>query len=135
MTRDQLVALIASDAKFADQRDLLEKYIRQLDLGQGRTKEDIMTGFEAFKTTESSQQIKNLATAHGLEAQALQSFVDEILDRHVFDGELLTDLMAPLELGWKARSQAERALMKELVPLLNQRADGQEISGLSGYGN
>ena len=94
-----------------------------------------MTGFKAFKTTESSQQIKNLAQAHDLEAEALQSFVDEILDRHVFDGELLTDLMAPLELGWKARSQAERALMKELVPLLNQRADGQEISGLSGYGN
>ena len=135
MTRDQLVALIASDAQFADQRDLLGKYIRQLDLGQGRTKEDIMTGFKAFKTTESSQQIKNLAQAHDLEAEALQSFVDEILDRHVFDGELLTDLMAPLELGWKARSQAERALMKELVPLLNQRADGQEISGLSGYGN
>ena len=135
MTRDQLVALIASDAQFADQRDLLEKYIRQLDLGQGRTKEDIVTGFDTFKTTESSQQLETLAQAHGLEANALQSFVDEILDRHVFDGELLTDLMAPLELGWKARSQAERVLMKELVPLLNQRADGQQISGLSGYEN
>ena len=55
--------------------------------------------------------------------------------RHVFDGERLTDLMAPLELGWKARSQVERGLMKDLVPLLKQRADGQEISGLSGYEN
>ena len=35
MTRDQLVSFIASDAQFADQRELLEKYIRQLDLGHG----------------------------------------------------------------------------------------------------
>jgi type I restriction enzyme R subunit len=41
--------------------------------------------------------------------------------------------MAPLELGWKARSQAELALMAELYPLLSKRAGGLEISGLSAY--
>ncbi|MCH8540868.1 MAG: type I restriction endonuclease subunit R [Opitutales bacterium] len=133
MTRDQLVALIASDAQFADQRDLLEKYIRQLDLGQGRSKEDIVKGYETFKEDEESRQLQNIAQAHGLAPQALNDFVEEILHRHVFDGERLTDLMAPLELGWKERSQREHALMKDLVPLLNQRADGQPISGLSGY--
>ena len=45
----------------------------------------------------------------------------------------LTDLMAPLELGWKDRRNAELALMDDLVPLLKQRAQGQDISGLSGY--
>ena len=133
MTREQLVALIASDAQFADQRELLEKYIRQLDLGQGRTKEDILEGYETFKTDEGSKQLESIAQSHGLEPDALNKFVDEILSRHVFDGERLTDLMAPLRLGWKNRSQAERELMKELVPVLNQRADRQEISGLSGY--
>jgi type I restriction enzyme R subunit len=48
---------------------------------------------------------------------------------------LLTDLMPPLELGWKDRRKAELALMEDLVPLLNQRANGQTISGLSGYEN
>jgi len=43
--------------------------------------------------------------------------------------------MAPLDLGWKDRRTAELALMEDLVPLLNQRADGQPISGLSGYEN
>lgn len=133
MTREQLVALIASDAQFADQRDLLEKYIRQLDLGQGRTKEEILKGYEVFKTAEASRELNQIAKAHGLAPEALSDFVEAILNRHVFDGERLTDLMAPLELGWKARSQAERALMKELVPLLKQRAEGQDISGLSGY--
>ena len=133
MTREQLIALIASDAQFADQRELLEKYIRQLDLGQGRTKEEILDGYEAFKTAEGKRQIVSIAQSHGLSPDALSVFVDEILSRHVFDGERLTELMAPLGLGWKARSQAERALMKDLVPLLKQRANGQEISGLSGY--
>lgn len=133
MTREQLVALIASDAQFADQRDLLEKYIRQLDLGQGRSKEEILKGYETFKTAEESRELQSIAQTHGLAPDALSDFVEAILHRHVFDGERLTDLMAPLELGWKARSQAERALMKDLVPLLKQRADGQEISGLSGY--
>ena len=51
----------------------------------------------------------------------------------IFDGEALSDLMAPLDLGWKVRAQAELALMKELVPLLTKRAEGREISGLSAY--
>ena len=48
-------------------------------------------------------------------------------------GEHLSDLMAPLDLGWKARTQAELALMKDLHPLLTKRASGRDISGLSAY--
>ncbi len=51
----------------------------------------------------------------------------------IFDGEQLSDLMAPLDLGWKARSQAELALMGDLHPLLTKRAGGRDISGLSAY--
>jgi type I restriction enzyme R subunit len=51
----------------------------------------------------------------------------------IFDGEHLSDLMAPLDLGWKARSQAELALMADLHPLLTKRAGGRDISGLSAY--
>ena len=36
----------------------------------------------------------------------------------IFDGEQLTTLLAPLELGWRARTQKELALMADLVPLL-----------------
>ena len=52
----------------------------------------------------------------------------------IFDGEQFSDLFAPLELGWKARTQKELALMEELIPLLLKlRAEGREISGLSAY--
>jgi len=59
--------------------------------------------------------------------------VDGILLRMIFDGEALSELMAPLDLGWKARTQKELALMDELTPLLRKRAQGRDISGLSAY--
>ena len=64
---------------------------------------------------------------------ALQAFVDDILRRHIFDGERLSELMAPLELGWKARTQKELALMEDLTPLLHKLAQGREIAGLAAY--
>ena len=51
----------------------------------------------------------------------------------IFDGEQLTDLMEPLDLGWRERRERELALMTDLVPVLNKRAHGRDISGLSGY--
>jgi type I restriction enzyme R subunit len=53
--------------------------------------------------------------------------------RMIFDGERLSDLLAPHDLGWKARTQAELALMADLRPLLRRRAAGRDISGLSAY--
>jgi type I restriction enzyme R subunit len=51
----------------------------------------------------------------------------------IFDAEQLGDLFAPLDLGWKVRSQAELALMADLHPLLTKRAHGRDISGISAY--
>jgi type I restriction enzyme, R subunit len=34
---------------------------------------------------------------------------------------------------WKARTQAELDLMKDLHPLLTKRAQGRDISGLRAY--
>ena len=58
-----------------------------------------------------------------------------MLDRMIFDGELLSDLLAPLDLGWKERAQKELALMDELTPLLHKLAEGRDISGLGTYEN
>ena len=74
-----------------------------------------------------------LADKHGLETDALQAFVDRIMERLIFDGEQLGDLLAPLELSWLARTKAELALMNDLTPQLHRLAGGQEISGLDAY--
>jgi type I restriction enzyme R subunit len=133
MSREQLIGLIQSDAKFMDARDDIADYIDTLEAGKGLDEKAIRAGFERFKADKHARQIKEIADQHSLDAVALQAFVDAILRRMIFDGEQLSDLMAPLELGWKARTKAELALMEELIPLLHKLAQGREISGLGAY--
>ena len=133
MTREELIGLIGADAKFMNERDDIAEYIGTLKAGEGLSEAAIREGYTRFKAEKNAQQVAAVAARHGLVTAALQSFVDGILDRMIFDGERLSDLMAPLDLGWKARSQAELALMADLHPLLTQRAGGRDISGLSAY--
>jgi type I restriction enzyme R subunit len=133
MSREQLVGLIQSDAKFMDEREDIGAYIATLNAGEALSEETIREGYLRFKAEKQSQELADIAKGHGLETAALQVFVDGILLRMIFDGERLGDLMAPLGLGWKARTQKELALMDELTPLLRKRAQGRDISGLSAY--
>ena len=133
MTRDELIGLISADAKFMNERDDIAEYIGTLKAGEGLAEAAIRDGYTRFKAEKNTKELAAMAARHGLATAALQSFVDGILDRMIFDGERLSDLMAPLDLGWKARTQAELALMADLYPLLNQRAGGRVISGLSAY--
>ena len=104
-----------------------------LKAGDGLSEKAIRHGYTHFKADKNAQELATIAHKHGLATAALQAFVDGILDRMIFDGENLSDLMAPLDLGWKARTQAELALMEELHPLLTKRAQGRDISGLRAY--
>ncbi len=133
MSRDELIGLIQSDAKFMDDREDIAAYISTLQVGKGLDEKAIRQGYERFKAEKSSRELAEIATKHGLEPDALQAFVDGILQRMIFDGEQLSDLLAPLELGWKARTKKELALMEDLIPLLKKLAQGREISGLGAY--
>jgi len=133
MSRAELIGLIQSDAKFMDARDDIADYIDTLEAGKGLDEQAIRAGFERFKAAKHARQLADIAEKHALVPAALQAFVDAILRRMIFDGEQLSDLMAPLELGWKARTKAELALMDDLIPLLHKLAQGREISGLGAY--
>ncbi|MYN11291.1 HsdR family type I site-specific deoxyribonuclease [Massilia sp. FT127W] len=133
MSREQLVGLIQSDAKFLDEREDIGAYIATLQAGEALSEGTIREGYQRFKTEKQSQELAELAQRHGLETAALQAFVDDIILRMIFDGEQLGNLMAPLNLGWKARTQKELALMDDLTPFLHKRAQGRDISGLSAY--
>lgn len=133
MSREQLIGLIQADAKFIDERDDIAEYIDTLEIGKGLDEKAIREGFEHFKAERNEHALANIAAKHSLDVAALQTFVETTLRRMVFDGEQLSDLFAPLELGWKARTKAELALMEELMPELKKRAQGREISGLGAY--
>ena len=131
MTRAELIGLIQADAKFIDE-DLID-YINTLPVGKAFDEKAIREGYEQFKAEKSARELAAIASKHGLEAAALQTFVDGILRRMIFDGEQLGDLLAPLDLGWKARTKKELALMEDLIPLLHKLTQGREISGLAAY--
>lgn len=133
ISREQLIGLIQSDAKFMDEREEITEYVRSLKEGEGLNEAAIRAGYEQFKAEKQAREIAGLAEKHGLTTESLSAFVATILQRMIFDGEQLTDLMEPLGLGWRERRERELALMGDLVPLLNKRAHGRVVSGLNAY--
>ncbi|MDD4972058.1 MAG: type I restriction endonuclease subunit R [Paludibacter sp.] len=133
MSREQLINMLSSSANLMDERDDIADYIKTLEEGKGLSIEQINNGFQTFKTEKFAKELAITANNHGLETVALKSFVDGIVSRMIFDGEQLSDLLAPLELGWKDRTKKELALMEDLVPLLKKLAQGHDISGLKAY--
>lgn len=133
MTKEQLISLVSSSANLIDERDDIVAYIDSLDGVNGKTEDDIKAGYEVFKTEKFAKELIAIAETHELSVASLQSFVNNIVERKIFDGEKLSELVAPLELGWKDRTKKETAIMTDLVPLLKRMAGGQNISGLSAY--
>nr|WP_242469527.1 hypothetical protein [Rhabdochromatium marinum] len=134
LSRDQIVSLLCGQSNLMDERDEIIAYIDTLQAGKGHGgTEEIKGEYQVFKANKSRDALTAMAVRHDLAPEALHGFVEGTLDRMIFDGEALTELFAPLELGWKARSQAETALMAELVPVLKKQAGGREISGLAAY--
>lgn len=133
MTREQLINLLSSSANLMDEREEIIAYINTLEAGKSLNEKEIREGYQRFKAEKFAHEIQVMAEKYGLQAAALTAFVDAIINRMIFDGEKLTDLLEPLELGWKQRRIKELELMEELVPLLKKLAQGREISGLSAY--
>ena len=133
MTRDQLISLLGSSSNLMEERDDIAAYINSLQSGKSLNENQIREGYLFFKAEKSAKELAATAEKHGIQTASLQTFVDGIMNRMIFDGEQLGDLLAPLELGWKARTKKELALMEDLVPLLKKIAQGREISGLAAY--
>lgn len=134
MSREQLIGLIESDAKFMDEREAITDYVRSLEAGKALDERAVRDDYQQFKAKRDAEEVAATAQKHGLAPDALQAFVDRILQPPmIFDAERLNDLLAPLDLGWRARTEKELALMADLVPLLKKRAAGRDISGLSAY--
>jgi type I restriction enzyme R subunit len=133
MTKEQLVGIIDSDAKFLDEREEITAYIDSLQVGSGLSEEEIKKGYEEFKAQKSSGRLGEIALKYGIDKGELTAFVELTIGRMIFDAEQLGDLFAAQGLGWKERGKKESALMEELIPLLKKLAGDNEISGLKAY--
>lgn len=133
MTKAQVISLLSANANLMDEQENLTEYINSLDWNSGQDVESLRKGYENFKDQKYNKELATIAQKHGLQTADLKSFVEKIINRMIFDGEKLTDLLAPLELNWKARRVKELELMADLVPQLKKLAQGSEIGGLSAY--
>lgn len=133
MTREQIIRLLSSSANLMDEQEDLKEFIESLDWTKGYNPEDLKDSFEKFKTDKKNKAVADIAHKHGLQTADLKEFVENIMDRMIFDGEKLTDLLEPLDLGWKERGAKEEELMADLIPELKKLANGHEISGLTAY--
>lgn len=133
MTKAQVISLLKSNSNLMDEEEDLTDFINSLDWARGYGAEELKTMFDTFKDDKYNKELSDIANKHGLQTADLKTFVEKIMSRMIFDGEKLTDLLAPLELSWKERRVKELALMEDLVPQLNKLAQGREISGLAAY--
>ncbi|WP_283608737.1 type I restriction endonuclease subunit R [Faecalispora anaeroviscerum] len=133
MSREQLIGLLSSNSNMMDERDDIIEYIKTLETGKGLDEKAIREGYRIFKDEKAAKEMAAIAEKHGLQPASLQTFVDEIMDRMIFDGEKLSDLLVPLNLAWRDRAKKEIVLMDDLIPLLKKLAGGREIAGLKAY--
>lgn len=133
MTKEDLIALIGSTSNLLEERREIEAYLDTLEAGKAMDEAAVREGYEAFKAARTRGELDALAAEQGISPEALRGFVDRILGRMIFDGEALSDLLAPLGLSWRERTKKELALMEALIPLLKKMAGGREIVGLKAY--
>ncbi|HKM93129.1 MAG TPA: type I restriction endonuclease subunit R [Prolixibacteraceae bacterium] len=133
MTKAQVISLLSANANLMDEQEDLTEYINNLDWNSGQDVDTLRMGYDTFVVEKNEKELAAIAHQHGLQTADLKAFVEKILSRMIFDGEKLTDLLAPLELGWKERRVKELALMEDLVPHLKRLAGEREISGLNAY--
>lgn len=133
MTKSQVISLLKSNSNLMEEEEDLTEYINGLDWESGKDVEMLRKGYDKFKDDKHNKEISAIANKHGLQTSDLKKFIEKITSRMIFDGEKLTDLLAPLDLNWKERRVKELALMEDLVPQLKKIAQGREISGLAAY--
>ena len=133
MTKAQVINLLSANANLMDEQEDLTEYINSLDWNSGQDVETLQKGYETFVIEKNEKELAAIAHKHGLQTADLKTFVEKIMSRMIFDGEKLTDLLAPLDLSWKERRVKELALMADLVPQLKKLAGEREISGLAAY--
>lgn len=133
MTKKELISLICSTSNFMDEHEDIEEYINTLEAGKGLDEKAIRAGYRNFKTEKFEKKVASVAGKYGIASESLQAFIDKIMERMIFDGEKLSDLLEPLDLGWRERTKKELELMEDLIPLLKKLAGGREIVGLKAY--
>ena len=106
MSREQLIGLIQSDAKFMDEREEITDYVAHAQGGRRpRAKRPSATATSGSRPRRTPQELAASPASTAWPPPPCKPSWTASSQRMIFDGEQLTDLMAPLGLGWKARTR------------------------------
>jgi len=133
MTKSQVISLLSSNSNLMEEQEDLTEYINSLDWNSGQDVDTLRKGYDTFKIEKYEKELTDISLTFGLQTADLKSFVNNIMNRMIFDGEKLTELLEPLGLSWKERRIKELELMEKLIPQLKKLAQGRSISGLAAY--
>lgn len=133
LTKEELVRLVASHSNLLEEQEDILDYINQLEVVNGLTVNEVSESYQQFKNRKMQRRIEEIALRYGIILETLNSFIQSVLDRMIFDADQLSELFRTQDLGWKERVQQEKALVADLLPLFSLLAKGQNISGLSAY--
>ena len=133
MSREQLIGLIQSDAKFMDEREDITEYVGTLKAGEGLERNSHPRRLPALQGREERQGTRR----HRRQARPGDRRAASLRRRHPAAHDLRRRAAhrpaGPARPRLESPHAKELALMDDLVPLLNKRADGRDISGLSAY--
>lgn len=133
ITKEQLLEILAGSVDLMKERDYLKAFIeKELKQGSGMSEMEIRAKYKAFKDKRFNQQIAALAQEYGINASALEAFVNETVKLRRIDEEALRELLSHID-NWKQRKAAKEGLLVKLAPLFNLLTGGNTIEGLNAY--
>ncbi len=133
ITKEQLLEILSSSVDLMNERDYLKAFIEEeLEKGSGMSELEIRERYKAYKDKRFNQQIVAIAQEFGLDADALESFVDETAKLRRIDEDSLRELLSHID-NWKQRKTAKESLLARLAPLFALLSGGSTIEGLNAY--
>ena len=133
ITKEQLLEILSSSVDLMNERDYLKAFIEEeLEKGSGMSELEIRERYKAYKDKRFNQQIAALAEEYGIDAAALESFVDETAKLRRIDEDSLRELLSHID-NWKQRKAAKESLLARLAPLFALLSGGSTIEGLNAY--
>ena len=133
ITKEQLLEILSGSVDLMNEREYLKSFIEEeLTQGSGMSEEEIRARYKAYKDKRFNQQIVALAQEYGIDAAALETFVDEAVKLRRIDEETLRELLSHID-GWKQRKAAKEELLARLAPMFALLAGDSAIEGLNAY--
>ena len=133
VSKERIIEMLTSTSNLMGDSQDIKDFMDSIKKGDKLSPDDIKANFDDFRKQQNNKLLVAIASKHDIKAESLSLFVVHTIKRMTLDAEKLSDLIEPLELGWKDGAKKETEIMNELIPVLDKLAEGNEIAGIKLY--